>query len=244
MKEEKLIYFLWPGEDLAREALQKIMLNRCAQSILGTGTSRLELHIADRESDMKSPAPNLTRDEPVKGMVSVWIDPSRRNEIEDILNAHGFSYFGYRVEDTVYRDYGENRHSGPRYWPDGKRSPGVTAVTLMERPERIDYEEWISRWHGTMSPVSEEMQPRMRYVRNVVKEILTEGAYNLSGIVTEQWPSKRHVSNPFLFYGAKNPFQLVKNMYIMFRTVTSILELKRIRTYMMGEYFIKTDFKQ
>jgi hypothetical protein len=137
-------------------------------------------------------------------------------------------------------DYGGNCYSKLRDWPDGRRSPGVVAVTLMERPRRLDREEWIRRWHGIMSPVSEEIQPRARYVRNVVTRSLTEGAPPFEGIVEEAWPSKKHVSNLFLFYGADNIFQLMRNMIRILRTVKSFLDLRRIRTTVMSEYFIKT----
>ncbi len=242
MKQEKLLYLLWPKRTMARDDLTGLMLKNCAEDILKTGTPRLELHVADADSDMKSPAPNLTKDEPVQGVVSVLLDPSRKGEIESILYGAGFRFMGYLVEESIYKDYGDNNHSGPRDWPDGRRSPGVTALTLMERPEKIPPDEWVRRWHGTMSPVSEMIQPRTRYVRNLVKKILTEGAYNLSGIVTEAWPSKKHVSNPFLFYGAKNPVQLAINIIRILRAVTSILQIRRIRTYMLSEYFIKTGF--
>jgi hypothetical protein len=116
----------------------------------------------------------------------------------------------------------------------------VTAVTLLERPKRIPRDEWIRRWHGTMSPVSEEIQPRTRYVRNLVLEALTPGAPPFEGIVEECWPSPGYVTNPFLFYGARNVWQLARNMIRILRAVTSFLDLRRIRAVMMSEYFIKT----
>jgi hypothetical protein len=89
--------------------------------------------------------------------------------------------------------------------------------------------------------MSEAMQPRARYVRNVVKNALTPGAPPFEGIVEEAWPSFEHVTNPFLFYGASNVFELVKNMAIMLRGVTSFLTLWRIRTVMTSEYFLASD---
>ena len=63
----------------------------------------------------------------------------------------------------------------PPTWPDGERSPGVLTVALIHRPEGLDYREWITRWHGTQSPVSAELQPRTRYVRNEVVRPVTGG---------------------------------------------------------------------
>ena len=72
------------------------------------------------------------------------------------------------MSEALYRDYGGNRFAKPRDWPDGQRSPGVLMLTLLERPARLTREAWLAHWHGVQSPVSEELQPRMRYVRNEV----------------------------------------------------------------------------
>jgi hypothetical protein len=174
--------------------------------------------------------------------VNVWVaELASRFALEGVLRNAGFQVAGYVVEEQIYTDYGGNAHASPRDWPDGVRSPGVLAVTLMERPGRLDREEWMRRWHGRQSPMSEAMQPRCRYVRNVVTRALNPGAPPFEGIVEEAWPSFRHVTNPFLFYGAANVFELVKNMAIMLRSVTSFLTLWRIRTVMTSEYFLETE---
>ena len=92
-----------------------------------------------------------------------------------------------------------------------------------------------------MSPVSEAIQPRTRYVRNLMLAKLTEDAPDFEGLVEEAWPSPAHVKNPFLFYGAKNLWQLVKNMVAIVRAVTHFLPSHRIHTFMVSEYFIKTN---
>ena len=98
----------------------------------------------------------------------------------------------------------------------------------------------MRRWFGWQSPMSEWMQPRSRYVRNVVEEVLTPGAQVFDGIVEEAWPSREHVVNKRLFYGAHNTVQLIMNMATMLRSVTRMLRLWRITTVMTSEYFVKT----
>ncbi|OHD67725.1 MAG: hypothetical protein A2W19_16540 [Spirochaetes bacterium RBG_16_49_21] len=237
----KIVYCLWPPEGLDKEKTRDILLHDIAPRLITAGAARLSMDIGDPESAMRSPAPKLYRDRPICGLINLWLaDIEKRTRMEDMLKQAGFRIAGYLVEESVFTDYGGNRHSGPRDWPDGRRSPGVVAVTLMERPRRIPREEWIRRWHGTMSPLSESIQPRTRYVRNVVLKALTAGAPPFEGIVEEVWPSKRHVSNYFLFYGADNIFQLVRNMLRILRAVKSFLDMRRIRTTIMSEYFIKT----
>ncbi len=241
MDLHKIIYLLWPikGQDKAKT--REILLREMAGRLIGSGAERLTMDIADPEAEMRSPAPKLYRGDPICALVNVWVeDLGKRRNIEDTLRYAGFRIAGYLVEESIYTEYGGNRHSKPRDWDDGKRSPGITMVTLMERPTRLTREEWIRRWHGTMSPVSEEIQPRTRYVRNVVIEALTPDALPFEGIVEEAWPSKKHVSSPFLFYGAASILQLAKNMYAILKAVKSFLDLSRIRTTVMSEYLIKT----
>ena len=239
MSLEKIVYVLWDPRRRSREELRQSLLAECAPKLLRHGAGKLQMNIADDRADVRSPAPGVLFERPMSAAVNVWLeDLESRSAIEDELRRAGFLIAGYRVEEQIYCEYGQNRHAGPRSWPDGERSPGVLAVTLMERPRRLGHDEWIRRWHGRQSPMSEAMQPRSRYVRNVVLESLTPGAPPFEGIVEEAWPSFRHVTNLFWFYGARNPLELVKNMAIMLRSVVSFLTLWRIRTVMTSEYFV------
>jgi hypothetical protein len=242
MTLEKIVYLLWAPAAWDKERIRVGLLERCAGELLQQGALRLQMNIADRFAEVRSPAPGVPFERPICAQVNVWVDDlESRYGLEGALRREGFQVVGYLVEEQIYTDYGGNAHAAPRDWPDGERSPGVLAVTLMERPRRLSYDEWIRRWHGRQSPMSEAMQPRSRYVRNVVKGALTPGAPPFEGIVEEAWPSFEHVTNPFLFYGAANVFELVKNMAIMLRSVTSFLTLWRIRTVMTSEYFLATD---
>ena len=241
MNIQKIIYCIWPPQGQDKGRFRDILLREIGPRLIGSGAVRLSMDISDPDSQMRSPAPKLYRDRPIGAIINIWLDNlEKRIQCEDLLKFAGFRIAGYLVEESVYTDYGGNRHSKPRDWPDGRRSPGIVAVTLMERPRRLERKEWIRRWHGTMSPVSEEIQPRARYVRNIVLLSLTDGAPPFEGIVEEAWPSKKHVTNYFLFYGADNIFQLIRNMFRVLRAVKSFLDLRRIRTTIMSEYFIKT----
>jgi hypothetical protein len=88
--------------------------------------------------------------------------------------------------------------------------------------------------------MSEKMQPRARYVRNVVEEVLTPGAFPYEGIVEESWPSATHVTNPYLFYGARNRFEVIKNMAIMAQSVAAFLPIWKITSVTTSEYFVRS----
>ena len=238
---DKLVYLLWSPSGQDKRQRQRVLLEEVAPRLFEAGALKLTMYIDDPDSNVRSPAP-FHPGERICAEVALWLDDVEgRAPCEEVIRAAGFRLAGYLVDESIYTEYGGNRHSGPRDWPDGRRSPGIIAITLMERPKRLSRQEWIRRWHGRQSPVSEEMQPRARYVRNVVVQAVTPDAPPFEGIVEEAWPSARHITNPFLFYSAgRNPFKLVWNVLRMLRSITSFLDLHRIRTTTMSEYILKS----
>ncbi len=208
----------------------------------GMDPRALTLNVDDADSDVPTPVPWPADELPLAAELSLWLDCyDRRGPFEEILSVVGERRAGYLVTESVYTDYGGNRHAKPRDWPDGRRSPGVLTVTLIERPERMPYEDWVARWHGVQSPVSEEIQPRTRYVRNAVVRALGEGAPSYQGIVDEAWPSATHVTDPMLFYCAEGSQEkLQRNIERMLESVRGFLDLERIRSTTMSEYLLKT----
>ena len=246
----KLIYILWPRTEMDAGTIGRILREGVSPGLLGDGARYLQMNIADDRVTAVSPAPQLPWNEvPFSAQVSLWLDEdadvdTARLPLEDRLREAGFAIAGYRVRESLYTEYGENQHGGPRDWMDGERSPYEVAVTLLERPENMPRDEWMRRWFGRQSPMSEAMQPRARYVRNVVLETLTPGSFPYGGIVEESWPSAKHVSDPYAFYGASNPLSLARNIATMVRSVTAFLPITRIPNVMTSEYFLKSPFAE
>jgi uncharacterized protein (TIGR02118 family) len=67
----------------------------------------------------------------------------------------------------------------------------------------MGYDEFIGYWHGTHTPLAIEVHPLWRYVRNVVRNTLTEGAPRYDGIVELQFRSTEDVTDSGRFYGGK-----------------------------------------
>jgi hypothetical protein len=185
--------------------------------------------------------PTPEGEDPHIAEVSLWVDSyDRRAPLEKLIFDVGLTTAGYLVVESLYEDYGTTAHSGPRDWADGERSRGVLTVSLIHRPEGLDYETWIERWHGTQSPLSGELQPRCRYVRNEVVRPLTASAPVVHGIVEEAWPSVQHVADPMLFFNAHgDPALLSEHITAMLDSVNACLDLARIRNMTMSEYLVK-----
>jgi hypothetical protein len=241
---EKLVYLLWGDDDpSAGDALRDRLLDDVAPTLLDAGALRLGVNVHDTAAaEAPSPVPTPAGELPHVAEVSVWVDSyDRRAPIEAAIAGVGLRHAGYLVLESLYDDYGTTEHGPPRDWPDGERSPGVLTVALIHRPEGLGYDEWIQRWHGTQSPVSAELQPRCRYVRNEVIRAVTQDAPEIHGIVEEAWPSARHVADPMLFFNAgSDPALLQANIERMLESVNACLDLSRIRNVTMSEHLVRS----
>jgi hypothetical protein len=239
---EKVIYLVWgDGAATTGDSLRERFLDQLVPGLLSR-VRGLSFNVHDTDAaPAPSPAPAPEGEDPHVAEVSVWLDSyERRGEVEAALSGLGLRTAGYLVVESLYDDYGTTVHARPRDWADGERSPGVLTVALIHRPEGLDYRQWIERWHGTQSPVSGELQPRTRYVRNEVVRSLTEGAPEIDGIVEEGWPTTGHVADPMLFFNATTPAELDANVARMIASVDACLDLARLRSATMSEYLIRS----
>jgi hypothetical protein len=240
---EKIVYLLWgSGPPDEGDRLRRQLLDETAPLLLAAGARGLSLNIHDSEAAAApSPVPTPEGEDPHVAEVSVWVDSyDRRQPLETLIAGVGKRFAGYLVVESLYEDYGTTPHAPPRSWPPGQRSPGVLTVALIHRPAGLAYPEWIERWHGTQSPLSAELQPRTRYVRNEVVRSLTADAPEIHGIVEEAWPSAGHVADPLLFYNASSSDELTTNITRMLDSVNACLDLARLRSSTMSEYLITT----
>jgi hypothetical protein len=240
---EKLVYLLWgTGDPGDGDSLRERILTETAPRLLSSGARGLGVNIHDTAAaEAPSPVPTPAGEAPHRAEISVWLDSyDRREPVERAIFDLGLRGAGYLVVESLYEDYGTTPHAPHRTWPDGDRSPGVLTVALIHRPDGLAYRDWIDRWHGTQSPLSAELQPRTRYVRNEVVRSLTDDAPLIHGIVEEAWPSATHVADPNLFYNAPTTEELTTNITRMLESVNACLDLARLRSATMSEYLIKT----
>jgi hypothetical protein len=239
---EKLQYLCWPQPGRAPAERGRQFLDEVVPALLALDPRGLSLQVDDADAQVAVPMPPPEDEPQPAALVSVWLDNyDTRAPYEEVLGAASDRIAGYLVTESLYTDYGGNRWSEPRDWPDGTRSPGVVMVTLLERPERMGYEEWIAHWHGVQSPVSEAIQPRTRYVRNAVARPVTAGAPPWLGIVEEAWGSPEDVTDPMRFYCADgDPARMQANLATMLDSVTTFLDLERIRSFTTSEYLLRT----
>jgi hypothetical protein len=238
---QKLVYLLWKPAKAARDSWCDRLLDECGELLLAQGVLGLTLHLKDSDANVPPPSEGMTGREPPSALLSLSLrNADEHVACEALFAPYAHHYAGYLVEESVYRDHGDNDNGPARDWPDGERSPGVVAVALLERPERMQMEEWVAHWHGVFSPLSESLLSRTRYVRNVVKRVVTVDAPDYAGIVAESFPSRRHICDPYLFYRAKGLSELGERMSKLLLGVTQFLDVPRVQTVIFSEYVLKT----
>lgn len=230
---EKLVYLVRERPDRDGADLREQALGEVAPAVRAAGATGLAVHLADDDVSIPGPMPCPGDELPLRLALSCWLPAhDRRGPVEDVLDGVGVRCDGYLVTESVWSDFGERRGAA-RDWPDGTRSPGVVTVALVHRNPSLDPRTFRERWYGHQSPMSESVQPRLRYVRNTVAHPVTPGAPPLDGVVVESWPSQEVVADIEAFHSGD-----LGNLTVMLDSVTSTFDLPRLRSVAMSEYLL------
>ena len=100
--------------------------------------------------------------------------------------------------------------------------------------------EWLGRWHGTQSPVSAEIQPRIRYVRNEVVRAVTarcprDRRHRRGGVAVRRG---HHRSDAVLPGRRRSGDRLRRNIERMLDSVMGFIDMDRMRNVCMSEYLL------
>lgn len=233
----KVAALLWDGPS-DRAERRRLLVGTLGPALVELGAVSLTLTVADEAADVRGLNPFQRGPVPV-ALVDVDLPEASVDPALERLRAAGFRVDAYEVDTTIPTTYGDNTHAAPFVGGTGEPSPGVVAVSLIERRPDLDPAEFLRRWNGRMSPVSEAIMPRSRYVRHLVRRPLTPGAPPWAAIAAEAWPSPRHVSNPFLLYGARTPWGLVRNLARILTAVSAMTHVATVRTFMATEWILR-----
>jgi hypothetical protein len=238
---EKLVYLVWERPSIDPATLRTRFLEDLAPRLLALEPHALQMDLDDEHAQIPSMVPAPGDELPVRACVSIWLDAhDDRAPYEALLREAGVRLAGYLVTESMFREYGGNEHAPPRDWPDGTRSPGIITLTIFDKPAGVDDETFYGHWYGHQSPMSENMQPRARYVRNAVVRALTPGAPRYRAIVEEAWPSTDHVTNLHTFFNASSNEELGENIRVMLDSTKLLYDPATMRNYPLSEYILKS----
>lgn len=235
------MYLCWLPDPLDPAGARELMIDEVGRALLATDARALTIDVDDDASQIPPPAPQPDGEVPIRAIVSLWLDCyDRRERAETILRDACDRIAGYTVVESLYRDYGGNRWSKARDWPDGVRSPGPLTVAVFEQHPDFEFDDWIRFWHERQSPMSEAIQPRTRYVRNAVFRAITDDAPPYRAIVEEAWPSAESITDPMQFFcGGGDPERLKANIETMVETTMAFIPYETMRNLTLSEWILR-----
>jgi hypothetical protein len=226
---EKLVYLVWDRPSTDRAALREEVVEQVAPRLLTAGADQLEVHVDDEQSTIDGPMPPPGTELPVRAAFSFFVHAhDRRSPFEEVITGLGVRTAGYLVTEALVDDY------NTRGWAEGERSDGVVTFTVLRRNPTFDPRTFREFWYGHQSPMSGQVQPRVRYVRNTVVHAVTAGAPPYDGIVHESWPSSDVVEDPIEFHGGADVGP--ENLRVMLDSVTQVFDLPTLRSVALSEY--------
>lgn len=228
---EKLLYLVRTRPSLEGSRLREQVLGEVVPQLVDAGASAISVHLADDRVGIAGPMPCPGGELPVRAGIGCWIDcHDDRAPLEAALAGVGERRDGYLVTESVYSDFGQRR-GGPRTWDAAERSPGLVTLALVHRNPLLDPRTFREFWYGHQSPMSEHVQPRLRYVRNTVAHPVTPGAPPLNGIVVESWESEEVVADLEAFHLGD-----LENLTVMMDSVSTVFDMAQLRSIAMSEY--------
>jgi hypothetical protein len=228
---EKLVYVVWKPPAASDAEFARGMLGEVAPKLAKLGARGLTLHLSDADVAGVLRARITRLPAPVSGLVSFWLDSAdERAPFERALAEATSRLAGYLVVESV------PLRNTTQLAPLGRRTPGVVMLALIQRPERIPYDQWIEHWHGEHRVVALETQCTFLYTRNVVVRALTEDAPPWAGIVEEGFPTEA-VTDPMRWYKAEgSPETLKRHLARMLESCRAFLDLDKVESHPMSEY--------
>jgi hypothetical protein len=228
---EKLVYLVRERASRDGADLRVEVLGDVVPRLHDAGATGVSIHMADDRVAIAGPMPCPGGELPLRLAVSLWLPAhDDRAAVEAILRELGERVDGYLVTEAVYSEFGQ-RAGSPRDWADGERSPGVVSLALVHRHPLLDERTFREFWYGHQSPMSDRMQPRLRYVRNSVVHPVTDGAPPVDGIVVESWESEELVEDIVAFHRGD-----IENLTVMMDSVGTVFDMSRLRSIAMSEY--------
>lgn len=228
---EKLIYLL--GDAAAgtvprdRVDLRDALLE-AVPALSDAGARELCFSVAAVDDPDLDSVMQFNRSGLLDAQLSLWVDHlDGRGEIEAIVSGLASRHAGYLVTESILRDYEE------RDWAPNEPSPGIALVTTFPKPDSIDDETFYARWHGSHGPLSLELHPLTRYVRNAVARVLTPGAPAFRAIVSESVACAADAADVEVFYGGhENRKRIVADLL-------SFAEIESMSTVVMREFILE-----
>ncbi len=231
---EKLIYVVWKRAEASPASFKEEMLGEVAEGLLRQGMRGLSVNLAD-EMAAYAQGMRITRiQEPPSGTVSIWLDTTLdRDPVQRLLETACQRLAGYLVLESV--PLVNTTHVAPL----GQRTPGITTVAFLEKPEAMIHEDWLEQWQGRHTRVAIETQSTFFYIQNLILRALTPDAPPWSAIVEEGFPAEAATDPAVFFAAGSSRERLEENRRRLLESCGKFIDFSRLDSHPMSSYPLK-----
>lgn len=226
---EKLVYLLWRRSEDSSAQFSEHLRGEVVDALHALGAERIRVSVNDGDVAAGEPLRIAPHPPGKAAMVSLWCPkPGGHTAVSDILGASSARTAGYRVHETVPLSH--------EPVPPGERTPGFSTVTCFAKRPDLSHEAFLAIWHGEHEACAIETQSTFGYVRNEVREAITEHAPHWDAIVEENFPLAA-LTDDQAFYDAVGDAERTRaNAHRMFTTVQRFLDLSTVDRTPCSEY--------
>lgn len=231
---EKVIYLLWKEPEQTVVAWRDAMRGAIGRSLRDNGARRLQVDLVD-EAVAPGEELRIISRSPPDGVLMFWLPTANdRASCESVLRETHSRIAGYLVTESCIKE-------GVGYCAPDARTPGFALIGFLQRPSRLDEEEWLHRWLDHHTRVAVDTQSTFRYVQNVVARVLTDDAPVLDALVEEGFPIAALTDRQAFYDAVGDEEKYQRNLTMMVESCQRFIDFERLDSIPMSEYFIGAD---
>ena len=230
---EKLIYTFWDSSCPPAELKHRLQTELGPQLKVLTGIHHVQLNITDEYVADPVTPPRYRTDPAIAGIINVWVDSSYyRAALEALLVELVQGFHGYAVVESQPI---VNTLHPPQH---GQRTEGFSQVVILEKPDRLEYQQWLDLWLNRHTPVAIDTQSNFQYVQNIVQRAITDGAPLCHAIVEECF-SLAALHDPYVFFNAKgDEAKFLANVKAMMESCERFIDQDNIDVIYTSQYVL------
>jgi hypothetical protein len=231
---EKIIYPVWKKEGQSSKDFREQMLGSMSADLLSSGVLRLTIIVADEAVDGAAQLRQQNINQPLMdAVISMWVDSAiYRQAQEKIIDACVSKFHGYLVTES--EALVNVQHPADK----GERVEGMCEVVFLQKPPRLEYQEWLDIWHNSHTQIAIDTQSTFGYRQNVVARALTTGAPLVDAIIEENFPAAA-IHSQHAFYDAVDDDEKYQaNQKVMIDSVVRFIDFDRIDVLPASEYIV------
>ncbi|MGD9793560.1 MAG: hypothetical protein AB7V43_08765 [Acidimicrobiia bacterium] len=239
MTTTKVIYVLEARDEGDRRAFVSDLL-AIAHKMADLAPAGLRVNVQDGDVDWGDcvehhPALGLrSAFGPFEAVAQLWLDDANDAALapfETLLRTVTPRVHGYLVDERVLV------HNLRQSAVAGGRNDGYSQMALLQIPERLTRQQWLSAWQDRHTWVALSIHPHLEYIQNVVVRAVTPDAPPISGIGEEAFPmAGLHDERP-LFRGGESDDAKYEELHtIMYEDASRFIDFDHLDMIVSSQF--------